>query len=56
MKGRTEKEKIDKLDDTTYLTIRGFRERNILGKKMDYDGRVLPTVRKVKGHLLNYCA
>ena len=33
MKGRTEKEKTDKLDDATYLTIRGFRERNIVGKK-----------------------
>ena len=41
---------MDKLDDTTYLNMRRFHERNIAGeKKMDYDGKGFTTVQKSKG-------
>ena len=38
---------MDKLDDTTYLNMRKFHERNTAGeKKMDYDGKGFTTVQK----------
>ena len=42
---------MDKLDDTTYLNMRRFRERNIAGeqKKKDYDGKGFTTVQKSQG-------
>ena len=42
---------MDKLDDTTYLKMRRFHERNIAGekKKMDYDGKGFTTVQKSQG-------
>ena len=42
---------MDKLDDTTYLNMRRFHERNITGekKKMDYDGKGFTTFQKSQG-------
>ena len=41
---------MDKLDDTTYLNMRKFHERNIAGeKKKDFDGKGFTTVQKSQG-------
>lgn len=41
---------MDKLDDTIYLNMSRFHERNIAGKKKkDYDGKGFTTVQKSQG-------
>ena len=47
---------MDKLDDTTYLNMRKFHERNIAGekKKRTMMGRVLPPFKKAKGPIVYY--
>ena len=47
---------MDKLDDTTYLNMRRFHERNIAGeqKKRIMMGRVSPPFKKAKGPIVYY--
>ena len=47
---------MDKLDDTTYLNMRKFHERNTAGEKKKWTmmGRVLPPFKKAKGPIVYY--